>query len=88
MKSTDLSYSILRPSGFFENYDDPAIFNPLKKGKLNGINSPDAKVEWVACRDIGKAAAVMFQNPIEWKNKTLNCISCITSSCHSFRSIG
>lgn len=79
LKATDMSYSILRPSGFLENFDDSAMMNPLTKGKLKGINNANAKVEWVACRDIGKAAAVMFQNPSEWKFKTLNLVSFIAS---------
>lgn len=79
LKSTNLSYSILRPAGFFENFNDSAMYNPLKKGHVKGINSPDFKAEWVACRDTGKAAAVMFQNPTEWNGKILTCYTCKAS---------
>ena len=75
LKASGLNYSILRPVAFFENYDDPANFNALKKGSVKGLWQADLKVKHVACRDIGKAAAAMLANPSKWKGKTLDCAS-------------
>ena len=75
LKASGLNYSILRPVAFFENYDDPANFNALKKGSVKGLWQADLKVKHVACRDIGKAAAVMLANPSKWRGKTLDCAS-------------
>ena len=75
LKASGLNYSILRPVAFFENYDDPANFNALKKGSVKGLWQADLKVKHVACRDIGKAAAVMLANPSKWQGKTLDCAS-------------
>lgn len=36
-KSGVVSYSILRPVAFIENFDDPANWNPLKKGSVGGL---------------------------------------------------
>lgn len=75
LKASGLGYSILRPVAFFENYDDPMNYNPLKKGSVKGLWQSDLKVKHVACRDIGKAAAVMLSKPAKWKGKTLDCAS-------------
>mmetsp|Transcript_70958 Transcript_70958/g.182970 ORF Transcript_70958/g.182970 Transcript_70958/m.182970 type:complete len:313 (+) Transcript_70958:47-985(+) len=69
------SWSILRPVAFFENYNDPANWNPLTKGQLKGLWRSDLKLKYVACEDIGKAAAVMFATPLVWKGRTLDCAS-------------
>ena len=34
LKKSGLKHSILRPVAFFENYADPANWNPLKKGHV------------------------------------------------------
>ena len=75
LKASGLNFSILRPVAFFENYDDPANFNALKKGSVKGLWQADLKVKHVACRDIGKAAAAMLASPSKWKGKTLDCAS-------------
>ena len=42
---------------------------------MKGLWQADLKVKHVACRDIGKAAAVMLANPSKWQGKTLDCAS-------------
>lgn len=56
-----------------ENLDDPANWNPLKKGSIKFLT--EVKCGLCATVDIGKAAAVMFQNQDEWNGKTLDVIS-------------
>jgi uncharacterized protein YbjT (DUF2867 family) len=65
-------YSILRPCAFFENFDDPANYNPLKKGVVKLITELDCK--FCATYDIGRAAAIQFRSPQEWMGKTLDVI--------------
>mmetsp|Transcript_1997 Transcript_1997/g.3520 ORF Transcript_1997/g.3520 Transcript_1997/m.3520 type:complete len:312 (-) Transcript_1997:185-1120(-) len=76
LKASGLSYSILRPVAFFENLHDPANHNPLKKGSVKGLWDSNLKLKMVSCHDIGRAAAIMLQNPGEWNGKTLDCASC------------
>jgi len=78
MKSTSLQYSILRPVAFLDNFAD-AKMNPLKKGALKFLTNAETKVKFVACRDIGKAAAVILSNPSAWIGKELDCASCEVS---------
>jgi len=73
LKESGLQYSILRPTNFFENFDDAANYNPLKKGKLYFWSLEECK--YCCTYDIGRAAAVMFKNSQEWYGKTLDVIS-------------
>uniref|UniRef100_A0A7S1HRZ5 NmrA-like domain-containing protein n=1 Tax=Eutreptiella gymnastica TaxID=73025 RepID=A0A7S1HRZ5_9EUGL len=79
IKSSGLSYSILRPVAFFENLDDPANWNPLKKGSVKCLWPATLKVKMVACVDIAKAAKEMLASPAEWQGKTLDCAACNAS---------
>ena len=76
LKSSGLAHGILRPVAFYENFDDAATWNPLKKGAVKGLWSVDTKVKLVSCVDIGKAGAVMLQSPEEWNGKTIDCAAC------------
>eukprot|EP00629_Pelagomonadales_sp_RCC1024_P000917 CAMPEP_0119283494 /NCGR_PEP_ID=MMETSP1329-20130426/28597_1 /TAXON_ID=114041 /ORGANISM="Genus nov. species nov., Strain RCC1024" /LENGTH=293 /DNA_ID=CAMNT_0007284167 /DNA_START=36 /DNA_END=914 /DNA_ORIENTATION=- len=76
LQASGLSFSILRPVAFFENYDDPANYNALTKGSCKTLWPGTLKVPHVACRDIGRAAAVMLADPAAWKGKTLDCAAC------------
>jgi len=72
LKASGLKYSIIRPTAFFENFDDAANWNPLKKGRLKFMTTAECK--YVATYDIGRAAAVMFQSPQQWIGETLDAI--------------
>lgn len=63
---------ILRPAAFYESFDDKANGNPLKKGKVKYLTYPQATVAYVACGDIGKAAAAAFAAPDAWAGKTVS----------------
>lgn len=62
---------ILRPSCFYENVDDPANSNPLKKGKVKMLSPANVSIAYISCPDIGKAAATAFADPDAWAGKTV-----------------
>jgi len=68
-----IPFSILRPTAFFENFDDPKNWNPLKKGAIKFLTTK--RVKYCATYDIGRAAAVMFNNRDAWFGKTLDVIA-------------
>lgn len=72
-KQSGLKGSILRPVAFFENFDDPAHYNPLKKGSVKFLS--EAPVKMCCTYDIGLAAAVHFENQDSWNGKTLDVAS-------------
>ena len=74
LKASGISgWSILRPVAFFENFDDPANYNPLKLGGVKFLT--ECSTFLVATYDLGKAAGVMIGNKTEWNGKTLECSS-------------
>jgi uncharacterized protein YbjT (DUF2867 family) len=73
LKASGLTFSILRPVAFFENFDDPANWNALAPGSIKGLWPASLSVLCVATADIGKAGAVMLANPSAWAGKTLDC---------------
>lgn len=72
LKESGVSFTILRPSAFFENLDDAANWNPLKKGRVSFLSEKECK--FCSTYDIGRAAAVAFANPHEWQGKTLDIV--------------
>ena len=79
LKSSPINHGILRPVAFLDIYDDPSIYNPLTRGSIKGLFRSDLKVKHVACRDIGKAAACLFQDPSRFNLRTIVCVSCDVS---------
>ena len=73
------SYSVLQPAMFMENFNDKKNFNPLKKGSLKMLCSPDVPCKWVACYDIGKMAALHFSDPAAWHGKSTHCGSVVAT---------
>jgi len=73
IKQSGLNFTILRPSAFFENLDDAANWNPLKKGKVSFLS--DKVLKFCSTYDIGRAAAVVFSNPHYWCGQTLDIVS-------------
>jgi uncharacterized protein YbjT (DUF2867 family) len=72
LRESGVPFSILRPCAFFENLDDAANWNPLKKGVVKFLSLKECK--YCATYDIGRAAAIHFKNPQEWFGKTLDVI--------------
>ena len=73
LRQSGVPCSILRPGAFFENLDDAANWNPLKKGRISFLTR--ARVNFCATYDIGRAAAMMFREPEVWLGKTLDVVS-------------
>ncbi|MFM8735421.1 MAG: NmrA family NAD(P)-binding protein [Pirellulales bacterium] len=72
LRQSGVPFSILRPCAFFENFDDAANWNPLKKGVVKFLSVQDCK--YCATYDIGRAAAVQFHHRAEWLGKSLDVI--------------
>jgi len=72
LRKSGLPFSILRPTAFFENFDDPKNWNPLKKGALQFLSTK--RIKYCATYDIGRAAAVMFKNREAWLGRSLDVI--------------
>lgn len=72
IRQSGVPFSILRPCAFFENLDDAANWNPLKKGVVKFLSLQDCK--YCATYDIGRAAAIQFRDPSQWLGKSLDVI--------------
>ena len=72
LRQSGVPFSILRPCAFFENLDDAANWNPLKKGVVKFLTVQDCK--YCATYDIGRAAAIQFRDRSEWLGKSLDVI--------------
>ena len=72
LRESGVPFSILRPCAFFENLDDSANWNPLKKGVVKFLSLQDCK--YCVTYDIGRAAAIQLKNPQPWLGKTLDVI--------------
>jgi uncharacterized protein YbjT (DUF2867 family) len=72
LRSSGIPYSILRPTAFFENFDDPKNWNPLKKGSIKFLTAKSCK--YCATYDIGRAAAIMFKDRQQWLGQSLDVI--------------
>lgn len=70
LKASGVPYSIVRPACFFENLDDPANYNPLKKGSLKFLTKPDLPLSWCSTYDIGRMAAVQLKDKAAFLGKT------------------
>lgn len=81
LRAAGVNFSILRPCAFFENFDDPANWNPLKKGRLKFLSTKEIK--YCSTYDLGRAAAIMFKDPAQWLGKSLDVISWKGCTCRS-----
>ncbi|MEK0416833.1 MAG: hypothetical protein RI949_839 [Pseudomonadota bacterium] len=72
LQESGVPFSVLRPCAFFENLDDAANWNPLKKGVVKFLSLQECK--YCATYDIGRAAAIQFKDPQTWLGKSLDVI--------------
>ena len=72
VRKSGLPHSILRPTAFFENLDDPKNWNPLKKGAVKFLSNK--KMKFCSTYDIGRAAAIMYKDPEVWVRRSLDVI--------------
>jgi len=70
LRESGVPFSILQTCAFFENLDDAAKWNPLKKRVVKFLTIKDCK--YCATYDIGRVVAIHFKNPQEWLGKTLD----------------
>lgn len=68
---TSTTWAVIRPAAFFENLDDAATFNPLKKGKVSMVTKPECSLKYIAAEDIGKGSAVLLMKPEEYAGKKI-----------------
>lgn len=70
VKKNNLPYTFHCPGSFMDDFGGE--YMPVKKNVITGMAANDAKLPHIACRDIGKIAAMAFANPAEFKGKKLN----------------
>ena len=70
------AWAVLRPTSFLENFDAPAMMNPLTKGKVNGVTDPTLKMKYVSTIDIGKAAANVLAESSKYSKQVLELATC------------
>lgn len=68
----NIPYTFIRPASFMDEIGGE--FLPLKNGVLTGQADGDAKVPYVACRDIGELAACAFADPQKFIGKKFNLV--------------
>jgi uncharacterized protein YbjT (DUF2867 family) len=69
--SSNLQYTILRPVFFMENWHK-GFGATIRNGQLQQPLSPTTNLQMVAVDDIGGFAALAFEYPDEWKNRTFS----------------
>jgi uncharacterized protein YbjT (DUF2867 family) len=71
LRSSGLQYTIVRPVFFMENWQR-AFGASIRNGQLQLPLSPATKLQMIAVDDIGAFAALMFEHPEKWKNRTIS----------------
>ena len=66
-------FTVLQPASFMDNIGSP--FVSVKKNRIRGFTAPDAKVPYVACKDIGEFAALALANPDQYLGKKIELVA-------------
>jgi uncharacterized protein YbjT (DUF2867 family) len=69
--SSGLQYTIVRPVFFMENWHR-GFGASIRNGQLQQPLSPTTTLQMVAVDDIGAFAALAFEQPDQWKNRTFS----------------
>jgi uncharacterized protein YbjT (DUF2867 family) len=74
LRSSGLGYTILRPVFFMENWLRMFGYwgEPIRNGQLRQPLSPTKNLQMVAVHDIGAFAALAFEHPGKWENRTFS----------------
>lgn len=72
LRTTKVPHTLLRPGTFMDNLGQ--AFFPVKRGKVRGFAAGDAKLPFIACRDIGQAAAGAFGARDAWLGASVNLV--------------
>ncbi|KAG9565442.1 NAD(P)-binding protein, partial [Aureobasidium melanogenum] len=70
-KDTKMSYTILRPVGFMDNWV-PGMMGKMFGAMWTSALSPDRKLQLISVRDIGHFAAEAFRNPARYHNRAIS----------------
>ena len=71
MREVGLPLSILRPVNFMENFNAPNARKLIASGRLVMALDPGKQLQMVSVEDIGFMAAIMLDNPDDWKGRSL-----------------
>lgn len=77
VKQRNIPYTFLCPGSFMDDFGGEYL--PVKKRVITGVADNDAKLPHVACRDIGRIAALAFADPNSFKGRKLNLIGDLIS---------
>jgi len=66
--SSNMGWTILRPTAFFENLT-PGFMGKVMVTMFESLG--DKKLQWISCRDIGHFAAEAFKNPEKYNQKSI-----------------
>jgi len=72
IKQNGITYTILRPASFNENFLNPEITKRILKGKLVMPLHKNVIQQFVSTNDIGKITTQVINNPDTYKNKTIS----------------
>jgi uncharacterized protein YbjT (DUF2867 family) len=73
LKLSGLPYAILKPASFMDNMGTD--FFTVKKGRIRGFTDKDVKVPYIAVKDIGEFAALVFEQPMLYRQKELDLVA-------------
>jgi uncharacterized protein YbjT (DUF2867 family) len=77
VRSRPVPWTILHPGTFMDNIGQP--FFAVKNTTIKGFTDGDAKLPFACCRDIGEAAATVFEQGEPWTRKAINLVSAFVS---------
>jgi uncharacterized protein YbjT (DUF2867 family) len=75
IKSSGISYTILRPASLYENMLIPQVKSRILKGKLVLPTQKHTVQQFISSEDIGKISAIIFSNPEKYFGRTMNLAS-------------
>ena len=75
IKNLKIPYSIIRPTSFYENLQNPEVKNRIIKGKLVMPLKIDLQQEFVSVQDLGMVVHQLFNTPSKYLGKTITVAS-------------
>lgn len=72
LRASELSWTILRPVFFMDNFGADALAGNLLAGRLHAPMPPHIATQLIAVDDIGRAAATVLAAPDKWAGQTLD----------------
>jgi len=75
LRESGISFTILRPVSFFENFLIPQVKKGIMKGVLTQPVNEETIMQFVSCQDIGKAVVRIFHDPESFNGKIIHLSS-------------